>query len=75
MLSNQREDLIDSGFDVAIRLGTPEPSALIARPLENYALTVCASPAYLKRTWNTTTAWLLPIRRAMTGGRWKNNGA
>ncbi len=26
-----------------------EPSALIARPLENYALTVCASPAYLKR--------------------------
>ncbi len=49
MLSNQREDLIDSGFDVAIRLGVPEPSALIARPLENYALTVCASPSYLKR--------------------------
>ena len=49
MLSNQREDLIENGFDAAIRLGAPDPSALIARPLENYALTVCASPSYLKR--------------------------
>jgi DNA-binding transcriptional LysR family regulator len=47
MLSNRRLDLFDSGFDVAIRLGTPEPSGLIARPLEDYTLTICASKAYL----------------------------
>jgi len=49
VLTNQRHDLIDCGFDVAIRLGAPEPSALIARPLEDYVLTVCAAPAYLER--------------------------
>lgn len=47
MLSNRRLDLFDAGFDVAIRLGTPEPSGLIARPLEDYTLTICASKAYL----------------------------
>ena len=49
MLTNHRLDLIDSGFDVAIRLGTPEPSGLIARPLEDYTLTICASKEYLAR--------------------------
>lgn len=49
VLANQRHDLIDSGFDVAIRLGTLEPSALIARPLQDYTLTICAAPDYLQR--------------------------
>jgi DNA-binding transcriptional LysR family regulator len=49
MLSNQLMDLIEHGFDAAIRLGMPEPSALIARPLQDYTLTICASPDYLKR--------------------------
>ncbi len=49
VLTNQRHDLIDAGFDVAIRLGHPEPSALIARPLEDYTMTICASKEYLAR--------------------------
>jgi DNA-binding transcriptional LysR family regulator len=49
MLSNQLMDLIEHGFDAAIRLGMPDPSALIARPLQDYTLTICASPEYLKR--------------------------
>ncbi len=49
VLSNQTMDLIEHGFDAAIRLGTPESSALIARPLQDYTLTICAAPAYLKR--------------------------
>ncbi|WP_296256409.1 MULTISPECIES: LysR family transcriptional regulator [unclassified Pseudomonas] len=49
VLSNQLMDLIEHGFDAAIRLGIPEPSALIARPLQDYTLTICASPDYLKR--------------------------
>ena len=48
-LSNERMDLIDSGFDVAIRLGELETSSLIARPMQAYTLTLCASPAYLAR--------------------------
>ncbi|QLG94239.1 LysR family transcriptional regulator [Pseudomonas yamanorum] len=49
VLSNQSMDLIDSGFDVAIRLGELQPSSLIARPLQNYTVTLCASPDYLAR--------------------------
>ncbi|EXF91378.1 LysR family transcriptional regulator [Pseudomonas fluorescens HK44] len=49
VLTNQRLDLLDNGFDAAIRLGNTEPSNLIARPLEDYTLTMCASPAYLAR--------------------------
>jgi DNA-binding transcriptional LysR family regulator len=48
-LSNERMDLVDSGFDVAIRLGELETSSLIARPMQAYTLTLCASPAYLAR--------------------------
>lgn len=49
VLSNQTMDLIDSGFDVAIRLGELQPSSLIARPLQDYTMTLCASPDYLAR--------------------------
>ena len=49
VLSNQAMDLIDSGFDVAIRLGELQPSSLIARPLQDYTMTLCASPHYLAR--------------------------
>lgn len=48
-LSNQRHDLLDSGFDLAVRLGPPTVNGLIARPLQDYTLTVCASPDYLAR--------------------------
>ncbi|MGX9558818.1 MULTISPECIES: LysR family transcriptional regulator [Pseudomonas] len=48
VLTNQRLDLLEHGFDVAIRLGHPDPK-LIARPLMDYTLTICASPAYLAR--------------------------
>ncbi|MDR9754432.1 LysR family transcriptional regulator [Pseudomonas sp. SZMC_28357] len=49
VLTNQRLDLLENGFDAAIRLGSPESSNLIARPLIDYTLTLCAAPAYLDR--------------------------
>ncbi|XXE57599.1 LysR family transcriptional regulator [Pseudomonas sp. R1-18] len=50
LLSNQRLNLIDNGFDVAIRLGVvPDSGRIIARPLVDYTLTICASPDYLAR--------------------------
>ncbi|MFO2465770.1 LysR family transcriptional regulator [Pseudomonas sp. 15FMM2] len=49
VLSDQSMDLIDSGFDVAIRLGESQPSSLIARPLQDYTMTLCAAPQYLAR--------------------------
>ena len=48
-LSNQQFDLIDNGFDLAIRLGVLEDSTLVARKLADRKQYVCASPAYLTR--------------------------
>jgi DNA-binding transcriptional LysR family regulator len=42
-------DLVREGFDVSIRFGIPEPSALKARLLMRTRVVTCASPAYLAR--------------------------
>jgi DNA-binding transcriptional LysR family regulator len=40
--------MVADGFDVAIRFGEPESSALIVRRLLRTRVLTCASPAYLK---------------------------
>jgi DNA-binding transcriptional LysR family regulator len=42
-------DLVADGFDVAIRFGQPEDSALIARKLYDTRVLTVASPSYLER--------------------------
>ncbi|WP_245591042.1 LysR family transcriptional regulator [Deefgea rivuli] len=49
ILSNSRIDLIEDGFDLAIRTGDLGDSDLVARALPNYQLRLCASPAYLQQ--------------------------
>ena len=48
-LSNRNVDFTDERFDLAIRGRTPPDSSLIARKLEDAALVIAASPAYLRR--------------------------
>ncbi|MGL1921453.1 MAG: LysR family transcriptional regulator [Hyphomicrobiales bacterium] len=48
-LSNQRLDLLDDGFDLAIRLGMLKDSRFIARKLASRYIKVCASPDYIER--------------------------
>jgi len=48
-LSNQQLDLIEEGYDLAIRLGKLNDSSLIAKKLGSRTNYVCASPAYLER--------------------------
>lgn len=48
-ISNRNVDLVEDGFDLAIRLGEPKDSRLIARKLEDATMGVFAAPAYLKR--------------------------
>ncbi|MHA7880006.1 MAG: LysR substrate-binding domain-containing protein [Saccharospirillum sp.] len=48
-LTNQSLDIVDQGFDLAIRLGMLEESRLVARKLAQRSLYVCASPLYLAR--------------------------
>lgn len=46
--NSRQVNLIDEGFDFAIRYGVMEDSSLIARKLTNRRLIACASPDYLK---------------------------
>jgi len=48
-LSDRYVDLIDEGFDLAVRIGEPPDSSLIARRLASAGLVLCAAPAYLDR--------------------------
>lgn len=42
-------ELVREGFDVAVRVGNPKPSALKSRLLMRSRIVTCASPAYLAR--------------------------
>lgn len=48
-LTPRRVDLVSEPFDVAIRMGEPAASQLIARPLASFRPGLYASPAYLQR--------------------------
>lgn len=49
LLEDRESDLLDAGADLAIRIGYPADSSMIARAIAPVARHVCASPAYLQR--------------------------
>ncbi|QDZ28067.1 LysR family transcriptional regulator [Noviherbaspirillum sp. UKPF54] len=48
-LSDRVVDLVEEGYDLAIRIGNIQDSSLVARKIAPMRLAVCASPAYLAR--------------------------
>lgn len=46
-LSDRVVDLVEEGFDLAVRIGSPGSENLVARKLGETRLVPCASPAYL----------------------------
>lgn len=47
-LNDRVVDLVEEGYDVAIRIGDLTDSSLVARNLTPYRMVVCAAPAYLE---------------------------
>lgn len=54
-ITNRNVDLVAEGYDMAIRLGALPDSGLIARKLEDAAVCLVASPAYLARAGTPRT--------------------
>jgi DNA-binding transcriptional LysR family regulator len=48
-LSDRVADLVEEGFDLAVRIGQMPSSSLIGRKLASTRMVVCAAPAYLER--------------------------
>lgn len=65
-IANRNIDFVNDGYDVAIRLGTPPDSRLIARPLEEARVGVYATAAYLKRHGTPKDLTELKDQRAHT---------
>jgi DNA-binding transcriptional LysR family regulator len=48
-LTNRNVDIVDEGFDLAVRGRTPPDSGLVARKLEDAELVIVAAPQYMRR--------------------------
>lgn len=48
-LADRAPDIIEEGFDLAIRIGEIEESSLVARRIAEVRIVLCASPEYLER--------------------------
>lgn len=47
-LSDRLVDLVDEGYDAAVRISRMQSSSLVSRPLTSTRLVLCASPKFLK---------------------------
>jgi DNA-binding transcriptional LysR family regulator len=48
-LNDRKVDIVEEGFDIALRIGHLKSSSLIARRIAPVRIVLCASPAYLAR--------------------------
>ncbi|NVD06048.1 LysR family transcriptional regulator [Vibrio sp. JPW-9-11-11] len=79
VLSNQRMDLVQEGYDLAIRLGKLEDSSMMARKLLDRHVFVCASGEYLERHGEPHTLSELKQHQCLRGSnhywRFEQEGA
>lgn len=63
-------DLVEEGFEVAVRVGPLSDSGLVARPLAPYQMVLCASPDYLARFGEPRRPADLAAHNCLAFDRW-----
>ncbi|HEX5639178.1 MAG TPA: LysR family transcriptional regulator [Burkholderiaceae bacterium] len=66
IVSDRIVDLVEEGFDLAIRVGSVGSDRLVARRLGSMRLVLCAAPAYLERHGAPTSPGELSQHNALT---------
>lgn len=75
-LTDNMVDLLDDGYDAAIRIGKPALSDhLVARPLRPYRMAICASPDYLARAGTPRVPADLARHQCLNHLLWNNTVA
>ncbi len=66
MLSERKVDLVEEGFDVAVRVGELPDSGLIARQLAPCRMVVCGAPSYFEKHGKPRTPADLTAHNSLT---------
>ncbi|MFP2238534.1 LysR substrate-binding domain-containing protein [Pseudescherichia vulneris] len=69
-LSNRLVNLVEEGFDLAVRIGELRDSDLVAKPLCLYRMVICAAPEYLARYGTPLTPTDLTAHRCLSHMVW-----
>lgn len=79
-LSDRQVDLVDEGYDLAVRIGRLGPSSLVGRQLTSTRMVACASPGYLRahgapsHPRELATHATIAYSLLATGDRWEFDG-
>jgi len=71
-LNDRLVDLVDEGYDLAVRISTLPSSSLICRRLASTRMMLCAAPAYLERHGTPATPQDLTQHDMMAYSLWNN---
>ncbi|HEY8605928.1 MAG TPA: LysR family transcriptional regulator [Noviherbaspirillum sp.] len=69
-LDDRVVDLVEEGYDAAVRIGELRDSGLVARPLLPYRMMICASPDYLARAGTPRTPGDLKAHQCLDFVHW-----
>lgn len=72
-LTDRYVDIVEEGFDVAIRIGELKDSSLKARRITHFELVICASPEYLESRGHPTIPEELENHECLEFASWSSS--
>jgi DNA-binding transcriptional LysR family regulator len=73
-LTDRYVDIVEEGFDVAIRVGELKDSSLVARKVATFEVAICASPDYITRAGRPQTPKDLSKHQCLGFTNWNSHG-